>query len=174
MKIKNYFEIVFKVIVIVALAILVTRQMDESQSIAYVDSERLVNGYKGIKVAREEFETKASVWNANLDSLRIELEEEFEKFEMEKATLNRSEIDRMEKLLQSKQQIYTNYQQVVRDKMQDENTLITKNVMGKINDFIKEFGKEKGLKVILSSNIVYANQSLDITDEVLDGLNQSN
>lgn len=172
MKMKNYFEISFKVIVIIALAILVAKELG-NESIAYVDSERLVNGYKGIKVAREEFEAKSSVWNANLDSLRVELEEEFEKFEMERATLNKSEIDRMEKLLQSKQQIYTNYQQVVREKMQGENALITKNVMVKINDFIKEFGKERGLKMILSSNVVYANQSLDITDEVLDGLNQS-
>ena len=45
-----------------------------------------------------------------------------------------------------------------------------------INDFVKEYGKKKGYKIIFgasgSGNIMYADEASDLTPIVLEGLNK--
>lgn len=173
MKLKDYLEIVFKAVVIVALAVIVMEQMNFDKALAYVDSERLVSEYKGIAAARQEFDIKTSALKANLDTLKIELEGEIEKYQIEKSSLSKNEVLRMEELLQTKQQIYLNYQAMVKEKMTEANTQLTQRVMTELNDFMKVYGREKGFKIIMSSNVIYADNALDITEEVLKGLNDT-
>ena len=51
----------------------------------------------------------------------------------------------------------------------------TQTVINDINDYVKEFGKRKGYKIIFGAsgggNIMYADESSDLTEEVLKGLN---
>ena len=81
----------------------------------------------------------------------------------------------MEELIQAKQDQFTNYQQVIQEKFQKEDQELSKKVMDKVNDYIKRYGKKEGYKIIHAAtqygNIVYAQDGLDITDEVLKGLN---
>ena len=48
-------------------------------AVVYVDSNQLLENYEGMKVARQAFQQKASQWQANIDTLKVELDREISK-----------------------------------------------------------------------------------------------
>ena len=146
------------------------------ESIVYVDSVKLMNGYTGMKVARKAYEEKTGVWKANLDSLKTELESKITDYQAKQTKLSAKERQLTEELLQTKQQQFINYQQIVSDKIQKEDETLTNTVLGKVNDYIKKYGEGKGYDIIMAAtqygNIVYSKKGKDITDQVLEGLNK--
>lgn len=173
---KAIWEIAFKAIVIAGLIVVITLQFDKKDSIVYVDAIKLVNGYKGMQAARKEFELKTQAWKANLDTLKTELESKIKEYESTRLKLSAKEKSLMEELLQTKQDQFMNYQNIISEKIQKEDQELTTKVLGKVNDFIKKYGEEKGYSIIMAAtqygNIVYAEKGMDITEEVLVGLNK--
>lgn len=172
---KNLIDIGVKVVLGAGIIILFILHLESQKSLVYVDAQKLVTGYKGMQAARQEFEKKASAWKSNLDTLRVEVETHITNYELKKGSLTVIEKQKTEELIQSKEQQYLNYQQVIQDKVQQEDQELTKKVLDKVNDYIKRYGKEEGYKIILAAtqfgNIVYAQEGIDITEEVLKGLN---
>jgi len=68
-----------------------------------------------------------------------------------------------------------NYQQAIQKQIQEEDKKTTQTVINDINDYIKEYGKKKGYKIIFGAsgggNIMYASEGADLTQDVLKGLN---
>jgi outer membrane protein len=173
---KKWFEILFKVIVITGLAIVIVLHFDKKKPIVYVDAIKLVNGYKGMKEARDQFDIKSKSWKMNLDTLKSELESKLDEYEVKKNKLNAREKASMEELIRVKQEQYVNYQNVISEKIQKEDQELSGKVLGKVNEYLKKYGQEKGYEIILAAtqygNIVYADKATDITDQVLEGLNR--
>ncbi|MBT1697139.1 OmpH family outer membrane protein [Fulvivirgaceae bacterium PWU4] len=173
---RSIVEIVFKATVIAGLLIVIALQFDKKESIVYVDSIKLVNGYKGMQAARKELEMKSAAWKANLDTLRTELEGKIKEYEAGKARLGVKEKALTEELIRTKQEQYMNYQNIIAEKIQKEDQELTTKVLGKVNDYIKKYGEDKGYAIIMAAtqygNIVYAEKGMDITDQVLEGLNK--
>ena len=169
-------EILFKAVVITGLIVVIALQFDKKDAIVYVDSIKLVNGYKGMQAARKEFELKTQAWNANLDTLKTELDVKIKEYEATKAKLSAKEKALTEELLQTKHEQFLNYQNVVAEKVQKEDQELTQKVLGKVNDYIKKYGEDNGYAIIMAAtqygNIVYAEKGTDITDQVLAGLNK--
>ncbi|HEX5167646.1 MAG TPA: OmpH family outer membrane protein [Cyclobacteriaceae bacterium] len=160
------------VISLVAFSLSILNRRNE---IVYVDSKKLVNGFKGMQDARREFETKAGAWKANLDTLKAEVESKIKEYDDSKSRLSDKERALMEELIHSKQEQFINYQQVVSEKISLEDKELTSKVLAKVNDYMKSYGEQKGYQIIMAAtqygNIVYAEEHTDITQEVLDGLN---
>jgi outer membrane protein len=79
-------------------------------------------------------------------------------------------------LLASKEQQLASYQQMIQEKVQSENLQLTQKVLDKINDYVKRYGNEHDYELILAStqygNIVYGIEDVDITQEIIEGLNR--
>jgi outer membrane protein len=148
----------------------------KSPKIVYVDSIKVLSGYKGMEYAKKEYDVKVSVWNANLDTLKMEMEIKFQEYETKRLKLSVKEKELMEELLETKRQQYLNYQQMVAEKMKKEDQELTAKVHTKVNDYLKRYGEQKGYAFILGANqygsIVYAENAVNITDEVIEGLNK--
>ncbi len=148
----------------------------KSERMVYVDSARLVNGYKGMETARAEFQKRTATMKANVDTLISEIQKEIMKFEKESAKMTAKEKDLTKKLIQTKQQQLGDYQRAVKEKAAQEDSQLTKKVLDEINAYLKDYGKLHQYKIILAAtdygNIAYAEEGIDITDEVLDGLNK--
>lgn len=172
---RPVFEISFKVFVVVVLTIVLILQFRASDKIAYVDSIKLINGYKGMVQARKAYEAKTGVWRSNLDSLKSEFEARVKEYEANHGKLSNKEKEVTEELLRTKQEQFINYQRVIEEKIQAEDQQLTTAVLGKVNDYIKKYGEEQGYEIIMAAtqygNIVYADKGKDITEEVLEGLN---
>jgi outer membrane protein len=175
MKYNGLLDICVKVVLAIGIiaSFVVQRQSDEQ--LVYVDSQRLVTGYKGAQAARQEFEAKSAVWKANLDSLRTEIEAKVTDYESKKAKLSTNEQRLTEEVLLSKQKEYFNYEQAIQNKIKGEDQALTQKVFGQVNEYLNKYGKKKGYKIILAAtqygNIVYAEEGLDVTNEVMQGLN---
>lgn len=175
MKTKTIWETSFKAVVVIGLLTVITFQLQKSESIVYVDAAKLVNGYKGMQAARKEFEMKTNAWKANLDTLKFEFDAKVKEYESTAGKLTMKERKLTEELLQTKQEQYINYENIIAEKIQKEDQELTGKVLGKVNDFLKRYGEEKGYAIIMAAtqygNIVYAEKGKDITAEVLLGLN---
>ncbi|HEY5750761.1 MAG TPA: OmpH family outer membrane protein [Chryseolinea sp.] len=173
----NVLEWIFKVFVIAGLIVVMAMQFrNQGNAIVYVDAVKLVNGYKGMQQARKDYEAKASAWKANVDSLKIELEAKIKDYQKDHDRLSAKERALTEDLLRVKQEQFMNYQQVISEKIQKEDQELTTKVLGRVNDYIKRYGEEKGYEIIMAAtqygNIVYSKSDKDITEKVLEGLNK--
>ncbi|MGS2765195.1 OmpH family outer membrane protein [Sinomicrobium sp. M5D2P9] len=143
--------------------------------LVYVDVNKLLDGYKRSKVEREKFNQKATALKANVDSLVTDWQKELKKYEKERASMSKKELELQQELLSGKQQQVNNYQQAIQRQIQEEDQKMTQTVINDINDYVKEFGKKKGYRIIFGAsgggNIMYADDAADLTEEVLDGLN---
>lgn len=85
------------------------------------------------------------------------------------------EISLKQELLNNKQQQISSYQQAIQKQIQEEDKKATQTVINDINDYVKEYGKKKGYEIIFgasgSGNIMYADEGTDLTEKILEGLN---
>ena len=148
----------------------------EKSSLVYVDVNKLLEGYKRTKVVRAEFEKKAKLLKSNVDSLVTDWQKELKLYEKERSGYSKKELKLKQELLSNKQQQINNYQQAIQKQIQEEDKKSTQTVINYINDFVTEYGKSKRYKIIFGAsgggNIMYADKSADLTDKVLDGLNE--
>ncbi|WP_242446437.1 OmpH family outer membrane protein [Nonlabens agnitus] len=140
-----------------------------------MDVNKLLDGYKRTKVVRADFEAKAKTLNANVDSLVADWQKELKVYEKERSSMSAKELELKQELLGNKQQQINSYQQAVQKQIQEEDQKATQTVINDINDYVKQYGKDNGYRIILgasgSGNIMYADEAADLTEEVLVGLN---
>lgn len=161
--------------VFLAIGILFFLHYSPQHTYAYVDAQKLLNGYKGMQDARKQYEMQVMSWRSNLDTLRTEMEEKVKEYETKKERLPARELHLMEELLDTKHEQYANFEQVITEKIHRADQELTSKVLAKVNDYIKRYGQSKGYDIIMAAtqygNIVYAKDKIDITDEILQGLN---
>jgi outer membrane protein len=145
------------------------------KEIVYVDSMKLITNFKGAKVAKDAYEKKIAVWKANIDTLTMETNREIAKYEKEKKGMSAREQKLSEELIGTKQQQLESYRQATAENASKEDQLVTGKVFKEINDFLKQYGEQKGYEFIMAAtsagNIVFAKKGNDITDEVLEKMN---
>jgi outer membrane protein len=147
----------------------------DNKDVYYVDSPKLVDEYKGMQSARKAYQEKAVKWKANVDTLAAEVQNEIRKFEKGSKSMSAKERNLSQELINLKQKQLYEYQQAINRQAKEEDDKMTAEVLTQINNYIKKYGAEKGYKIVLGTangNIVYADESLDITSEVLEGLNK--
>lgn len=146
------------------------------EKLAYVESNKVLINYKAMQEASASYQKKLSIWTANIDTLRNELQQTIKKYEEQKPDLSKSQMAKEEKLIRTKQQQLIEYQRGIEEKAQKEDQEMTQRVLQRVNAFIKRYGETNGYDVIFaateSGNLVYAKDYLNITEEVLNGLNR--
>lgn len=151
-------------------------QFSSEPKMAYIQSDILLDKYKGMVEAREGFKVKADSWQANIDTLKVEFETSMKAFEKELASLNKAERAKKEQALRKKQEDLMRYTDAISKQAEQEDQKITQGVLTQVNSFIEVYGKNEGYDVIFgangSGNIVYGTETIDITNEVLMALNK--
>ncbi|MDP1744606.1 MAG: OmpH family outer membrane protein [Bacteroidota bacterium] len=166
-------------LVIVAVLISGTAlyQSNHSVKIAYIRSADMVYSYEGMKDAQKAYQDKMLAWQANVDTLRIELERNFNTYTNESTKLSVKEKSEKESLLSQQQQNYNQYAQAIKAKSKTEEQKMTEGVLNQVNSFIEEYSKKQGYDVVIgtttSGNLLYAKQYMDITEDVLKALNEN-
>lgn len=166
----------YHAVVIIALVFLLFMHVFKSDKIAYVDSAKLLNEFKGSQKAKKAFDEKAKVWQNNIDTLTAGIQESIKKYEKELATLSVKEQNLTKQIIANQQKELADYQQAIQQNAQEENGKLTQDVISQINAFLLKYGKAHNYKMILIANqsgtIAYAREGLDITSEVIEELNK--
>ena len=143
--------------------------------VAYVDSAKLLNGYKGMIEARKEYDKKRNVWQANIDTLTKDVTDAIKKYSKDQALGTDNEKKLSQELIKSKQKELLDYQNGVKQTAAQEEERLNQDVFSTINAFLLRYGKKHSYKIILvaaNGNIAYADPSMEITDQVVDELNK--
>jgi outer membrane protein len=144
-------------------------------SVAVVDAVRLISSYKGLDDIKRTQQERNQQLQANLDTLRSELRTSIDEYERTKATSTKKVLTLMEEVVQTRQRNLITYEQSVNDQVKKQDEELANKLLAKVNEYVKRYGEKNGYTIILANtqigNIAYAEDRIDITDEVLKGLN---
>ncbi|UOR06328.1 OmpH family outer membrane protein [Hymenobacter aerilatus] len=147
----------------------------DSNKVAYVESNKLLEGYKGMQVARKSFEVKAKGWQAQNDALVRNFQAAVQKYQQTAQSLTNEQRAATEQNLQQQEAQAGQKQQQLQQQAAQEEAKMTKTVLDRVEKQIEKYGKENGYRMILISSpggaIAYARKELDITAPVLKYLN---
>ncbi len=145
--------------------------------LGYIDTNKVIANYQGAKDAKAQYDQKAVVWKANIDTLTKELEKTIAAFKETQEQLSSKEKALQEELIKTKRTQLITYSNSIEQLSQQEDQLLTQNVLKEVNQYLKNYGDRQNYKIILAAtnmgNIVYGNDAIDLTDEVITGLNSS-
>lgn len=148
----------------------------QQERIAYIDTAKLMEGYEGMKQARAQYRQKAEVWQANVDTLVSEVQQQIKTYEKESAGMSAKEKELSQQLIRSKQQQLGEYQKAIQEKARQADVEMTQQVLATVNAYLTDYGKAHNYRIILAAtdagNIIYAEEGMDITADVLEGLNE--
>jgi outer membrane protein len=142
---------------------------------AYVRSQDLIYKYQGMVDAKAAFDGKREGWQANIDTLTVNFDNNVDWLRSNHQQLTEEEIKEKQQFLKKQQEDIRTYTQQMQQKAEEEETQLLQGVLNQVNAFAEEYGKREGYDLIfgttLSGSILYGNNTIDITDELLKELN---
>lgn len=149
-------------------------------SIVYFNLDKVMAGYDMANDLRSVMETKVSGIQSEVDRRGKKLEKDFNEFnqKIEKGLLTRSVAEVQGQKLQQQQQDYQQYAQRKQNEILEEQQVTLNQIANAINEFVLKFNEEHRYALILTTSgdilpapVVTGDPKLDITDELLQGLN---
>jgi outer membrane protein len=153
------------------------RQIEAAYDIAYVQMDSLVANYGRYVDLSAAFETKATKIQSDLETRARRLENEMRDFEEKasKGLATRSQLAEIQAQLQTKGQQFDTDSQTRQAELAEENQVMMNQVLNAILEYVKEYNADFKYKMILTTSgnspILNADPALDITGEILKGLN---
>lgn len=146
-------------------------------SVAYVNSDTVLKYYEYVKVNRDRLEGKGKKLDQELKNRAQALQGEFESYQRNVSSMTIGQARAVEEDLGKKRQNLQMYQESLNQEMLVEQDKMTKELYEKITGYLKTYGKERGLQAVFkfdaSSDLLYGGDSLDISKEVVKGLNEA-
>lgn len=150
--------------------------VDEDAVAVYVNGDSLLENYDYFKKAKKDFEAKTLRTENEIAAKRTALEKEFANYQQTGASMSAEQRARIEESLMRKEQELRSFGENAANKLQEEQTKFNEQLFDKVSAYLKEHTKGKKYKMVMNftkgSGILYASDSLDITTEVLKGLNE--
>lgn len=141
--------------------------------IGYIKSGVIVNEYKGMKSANNQFSSELSIVKANIDTLKnrfLKLQE------LANTSEGKAKAEIAYRLGVAENE-YRKYEEQASEQMNMRKQELTKKVLDQVNNYIQEYGKTNNYKLILGTtddgSILYGNEADDLTTVILEKLNGS-
>ena len=148
----------------------------EGLTIAYVNSDSLLKNYDFFKDLEKKFDDKRDKLNTEYQNRAKGLQTEIGNYQQNAGNMTMNQQRAVEDNLRQKQQNLMQYQQQLSQQLAQEQDNMNSQIYDKVSDYLKNYGHDKKLNLVLTytkgSGVLYANDSLNITDEVIAGLNQ--
>jgi Outer membrane protein len=146
------------------------------EKIVYVNADTLLEKYEYFKDIRTKLEEKAKKAQADLQARSNAFQREVADYQQKAPTMSASDRQSTEERLARKQDELARHNQNASASFAQEEAAENEKLYSTITDYLKKHAKEKGYKLVLTystSNpaVLYADESLEITNEVLTALN---
>lgn len=146
-------------------------------TLAYVDSDTLWENYDFVKDTKKELDDLEMKLNNNYKAQGMAFKAEYDNYLKIGATLPLSEQKKRETTLQQKQQSLMELEKSLGNQILEKKQAKNAELQDSIFAFIKRYNLKTKYTLILEksrlSGILYANDSLDITKSVVNGLNEA-
>ena len=143
----------------------------------YVNGDSLLNNYDYFIDAKKDFEAKTKQVENIIMAKRAVLEKEIGAYQQSAAGMSTEQRASVEESLMKKQESFKQYSENASANLQEEQAKFNEALFDKVAAYLKEFSKDKKYKIVMNyakgTGILFANDSLDITQDVLKGLNKA-
>ncbi|HCN84441.1 MAG TPA: outer membrane chaperone Skp [Sphingobacteriaceae bacterium] len=150
--------------------------VDKTGMIVFVNSDSLLNNYQYFKDVKKGFEEKSKKAQADLSSKGQAFQREIAEYQQNANKMSANDRVATEERLARKQQELSAYNQNASGALTAEESAENEKLYNKVSEYLKVYAKEKGYKYVLTFSktnpaLLYADSTLEITKEVVDGLN---
>lgn len=165
--------------IIAALIVLISfSSCQEQQKIAFVDNGKVVGEFNKKVDFEAKFKTKIEAFNRKADSMNQAIQMEAQLFQTRATKMKQSKAEEEYNVLVQKKQMQ-DYQLNNEEKaLQNEGQKEIDTLVKQVKAFVKNYGKKKGYAFILGANdagsVMFGDETLDITEEVINALNAEN
>jgi outer membrane protein len=147
-------------------------------SIVYIDLDRILMEYDMANDLRSVVETKVQNIQAEVNRRGTKLEKDVKSFQekMEKGLMTRSVAEVQGQKLQQQEQDFNVYAAQKQQEIQEEQVVMMNQLGDAIKTFLDKYNEEKQYAMIITNQggapVITADPALNITDDVLAGLNE--
>lgn len=145
-------------------------QKSYSDKFVYVNTTKLYSDFEYAKQLHKDFEKMVTARKTILDSLYEATDKITKELKYKKT---QSELD-MNMVTEMQNDYFAKKEQFARDNESVMN-IYNEKIWTQINEYVQQYGKEKGMNIVFGANsqgsIMYGNSPFDITEEVLDYIN---
>lgn len=146
-------------------------------TVAYINSDSVLKHYDFFKVNAEKFETKGKKFDQDLQNRAQSLQNDITAYQRNYGSMTIGQAKAVEEDLAKKRQNLEMYQRSLEQELLEEQAKMNEELYKKVTDFLKVYAQDKQLQIVLkfnpSSDLLYGGQSVDITADVISGLNDS-
>lgn len=149
---------------------------NKAELIVYVNSDSLLNNYEYFKSVKDKFQEKSKKAQSDLTAKGTAFQREVAAYQQNAASLSADQRATTEERLARKQQELAAYNQNAGNALASEEAVENEKLYNKVAEFLKQYAKTKGYKLVLTYSkanptVLYADESLDVTKAVVEGLN---
>lgn len=145
-----------------------------SFKIAYFETDSIQNQFEYFKEVSSELQAKDQANARILGDMKNTFAAKYQELQKVAASLSQAELASKQQELMQMEKTFQGKEKMMSDEMQDEQFRKMQDVKKKIEDYLKEYNKDKGYAFILSSSpdLMYLKDTVyNITPDVIRGLN---
>lgn len=144
--------------------------------VAFVHTDSVINKYEYFKTKSSELQDKGRKFETDLQSRARGFEQEVANFQQSGGNMTpNQQRAKQEELVKKEQNLMTYRDNLMQELSGDESSLYSE-VYDKVQIYLKQYAEENGLDLVLSYTrggaVWYGKESLDLTEEVVEGLNK--
>lgn len=149
-----------------------------SEKIVFVNSDSLVSNYEYFKEIKAKLESKSKKAQQDLSLKGNAFQREVTEYQQKAKDMSADERASTEQRLARKQQELAAFNQNASSALANESAAENEKLYDKVAEYLKTYAKEKGYKMVLTysksnPSLLFADESLDVTQDVLKGLNEA-
>lgn len=149
---------------------------EKDVKIAYVLTDSLIAKYEFFIQKSGEITAKGKKFEGELSTRARGFEQEVANFQQTAASMTPNQARAKEEDLVKKERNLMTYRDNLMQELSAEEAKLYSDVYDQIQEYLKNYAEENGLDMILSYTkggaVWYSNNTLDITDKVIQGLNK--
>ena len=149
----------------------------DGSSIFYVQIDTVLNHFDMATDLTDELQKKLSASETEFQDKQKSYQNDVNdyQYKAQRGLITRSEAQTIEQQLYAKQQNLVQLQQQLSQDLNEKQTVMNRQVINAIMEYLKKNSSQLDYKYVLGTsfggNILYANDSLDITRNIISGLN---
>lgn len=155
-----------------------TTTSSDKGEVVYINQDSLLKNYNYAKDLSAKLESHGKSAQADLQSKGQAFQREVAEYQRNANTMSADARAQTEQRLQRKNQELQAYQQNAGAQVQNEQSTEMAKLYDKIADYVKQYAKQKGYKLVLTyqkgnATVLYGDSTIDVTADVVKGLNDA-
>ena len=144
--------------------------------IGYIQADTVLKYYDFLKVEQEKFDARGKTIEQDLKNRATALQTEIDSYKSNYGNMTIGQAKAVEEDLARKNQNFEMNREKVTQELMAEQEKLNQELYNRITKFLKSFSEKQGLHMVLKyntqSDVLYASEVLDVTQDVIKGLNE--